>query len=274
MYIALEVSNTIGCTDTILKTFEVADLPQFSITGNTYLCAGNSGSPLSITGFPSWSVQWSPARYFDSPNSYITIIRPDSSTYITATATNGNGCSVSQSLMVTVLEAPDLSWSPNDTTIIIGDTVQLHIRSDIENSAYVWSPDYQISCTTCNDPYARPFESTVYRVDVTDECGTSTVEIFVEVIADHYLELPNAFTPNGDSQNDVFMFESGNIREAEFSIFNRWGNLVYSSNSLTEGWNGYFQGKLQNTDTYTYYIRAVTVHGFEFEKKGTFLLLR
>jgi len=70
------------------------------------------------------------------------------------------------------------------------------------------------------------------------------------------------------------MFESKDINQVDFKIFNRWGNLVFSSTSLTEGWDGYYSGKLQSTDTYTYHIHAITNSGFEFDKKGTFLLIR
>ncbi len=273
--ISLEISNAIGCHDTLNKTYNVVDLPQFSITGETKICKENNSTPLTIAGSPLLSVQWYPPEIFSSPIAYSTIASPDTSTYITAIASDINECSSSQSVLLTVIESPNLSLSPqNDTSIIIGETIQLIVWSDIDGSTYSWSPGYQISCTSCNDPFVRPFESTNYTVEITDECRTSSVDIFVEVIINHYLEFPTAFTPNGDNENDIFMFESKDIDQVEFKIFNRWGNLVFSSTSLTEGWDGYYSGKLQNTDTYTYYIRAITETGFEFDKKGTFLLIR
>ena len=94
------------------------------------------------------------------------------------------------------------------------------------------------------------------------------------MVVDFYLELPKAFTPNGDGENDLYLIEADHVAEVDFKIFNRWGNLVFSTQDLSEGWDGRHNGKLQNPDTYSYYISAVSNHGYKFEKKGTFLLLR
>jgi gliding motility-associated-like protein len=96
----------------------------------------------------------------------------------------------------------------------------------------------------------------------------------VEVIKDFYLEAPSAFTPNGDLKNDIFIFESKNIRNFDLKIFNRWGKIVFSTNDISRGWDGNVNGHLQNIDTYKYLVKAETIHGYKFEKSGEFLLLK
>ena len=62
---------------------------------------------------------------------------------------------------------------------------------------------------------------------------------------------PNAFTPNGDNKNDEFKPHIiGTVEYYDFSIANRWGQIVYHSNDFTKGWNGRYIGEKQNTNTF------------------------
>ena len=71
------------------------------------------------------------------------------------------------------------------------------------------------------------------------------------------------------------MLETRNIAEIqEFKIYNRWGTLVFSTTNPEHGWDGTVHGKPQNADTYAYFIRAVSEHGYKVEKKGNVLLVR
>ncbi len=96
----------------------------------------------------------------------------------------------------------------------------------------------------------------------------------IDVVRDFYLEAPSAFTPNGDSNNDLFRFEAKNILEFDLKIFNRWGEIVFSTSDVSQGWDGNVNGHAQNIDTYKYTVKARSIHGYEFEKSGEFLLLR
>jgi len=96
----------------------------------------------------------------------------------------------------------------------------------------------------------------------------------IEVISDFYLEAPSAFTPNGDSNNDLFKFEGKNIASFNLRIFNRWGEIVFSTDDISLGWDGSVNGRPQNIDTYKYAVEAKTIHGYKFIKGGEFMLLR
>jgi gliding motility-associated-like protein len=96
----------------------------------------------------------------------------------------------------------------------------------------------------------------------------------IEVIRDFYLKAPSAFTPNGDSNNDLFRFEAKNIQEFNLKIFNRWGEIVFSSGDVSQGWDGNVNGHPQHIDTYKYTVKAKSIYGYEFEKRGEFLLIR
>ena len=86
--------------------------------------------------------------------------------------------------------------------------------------------------------------------------------------------MPNAFTPNGDSHNDVFRIPPDtylNLRE--FSIFNRWGNKIFTTTDITKGWDGYTNGLPCENGTYVYIITGTNDSG-EISLKGTVILVR
>lgn len=271
----LVVTDFAQCTDTIVKPFAIRTLPDFDISGDTQICIGNAAS-VSIPGFQtSWNIQWEPQEIFTNSTTANTEARPDTTTVINATVSNEFGCSATHFLLINVKDSYTLTRSPSgDTSIYIGESLQLLADANDESVTYSWTPQNNISCTNCPNPVVNPLENTTYILTTTDGCAIITAEFFIEVIVDYYLELPNAFSPNDDGENDIFKYEADNIAEVEFKIFNRWGNLVFSSNNINEGWDGRQNGKLQNIDTYTYFVKAKTLHGFEIEKKGTFLLIK
>ena len=185
------------------------------------------------------------------------------------------GCSTTKQKEIRVNEPFDLKRIPlGDTTVYLGDKVQLNLITSAGNVTYSWKPAYNISCESCSDPWVSPGHTTIYTVEARNGCFDLTENFNVEVLADFYLEAPKAFTPNGDSNNDIFLFEQKNISSFNLKIFNRWGEIVYSTNDIQKGWDGYVNGHLQNVDTYEYIVKATTVHGFQFEKRGEFLLLK
>lgn len=272
--ITLEIVNSIGCTDTTSQSIEVIPLPAFEISGDTLICPG-AEAQLHVDAQPGWNISWQPVLYVNNSNSFSPLAHPPVNSEFVATVTDENSCANTDNIWVHIEEEPNIERIPvSDTSIMIGESIQLFIQSDKENTNYSWSPSYSISCNSCQDPVVRPDKDITYTAVVQDNCYEFSFDFNIEVIINFYLELPKAFTPNGDGENDIFLIEADHVSEVDFKIFNRWGNLVYTSQDLSQGWNGRYNGKLQNPDTYTYYIRAVTDHGYEFERKGTFLLLR
>ena len=88
--------------------------------------------------------------------------------------------------------------------------------------------------------------------------------------------VPNAFTPNGDGQNDYFRLIAPGIQRVEvFRVYNRWGQLVYDSPATHSfGWDGLFNGKPVASDTYVWMVKAIDYTGRTHFKKGTVTLVR
>ena len=87
-------------------------------------------------------------------------------------------------------------------------------------------------------------------------------------------DVPNAFSPNGDGVNDVIRVRGYGISKMTWNIFNRWGQLVFRSNSLDNAWDGRFKGALQPQDVYAYTLDITFSNNTVYRKKGDITLLR
>jgi gliding motility-associated-like protein len=274
--VKLIVKDFYGCYDSISKIAATIQLPSFQISGDTSICKGTGSSKLFIQSDQTWRIHWIPASGLSDTTSFSPVASPEASTQYTAIVSDTNGCSNSNSITIFVKQPSSITSIPGrDTSINIGEKIQLKVFTGDNNTDYQWSPYYNISCGNCSDPFVYPEKDFTYKVIIKDECYETIKEFKIYVIINFFLEAPKAFRPNSDiTANKVFKFESDNIKSFDLKIFNRWGNLIFTSNSPDKGWDGTYNGKLQNIDTYTYFLKAETGSGYKFERKGAFLLLK
>jgi gliding motility-associated-like protein len=139
--------------------------------------------------------------------------------------------------------------------------------------------------TGLNDPdIANPIallssavDSVRYLVKATDTkgCyGTDDIVVYVYKTAPEIF-VPSAFTPNGDGKNDVIRPVTVGITQLEyFRIYNRWGQLLYSTGEVGQGWDGTLNGTRQPSGTYVYMARGTDYRGNAVSRKGTVVLIR
>lgn len=118
----------------------------------------------------------------------------------------------------------------------------------------------------------------IYSLTVSSApLGCSNTES-VEIIKDCYIDIPNAFTPNGDGENDYFFprqLLSKNITRFRMQIFNRWGKVLFETNNIHgRGWDGNFNGKKQPEGVYIYIIEAEINSSKDEIYEGNVTLLR
>ena len=87
------------------------------------------------------------------------------------------------------------------------------------------------------------------------------------------VDVPNAFSPNGDGTNDVIYVQGFAISKMTWRIFNRWGQLIFTSSNINNGWDGRFKGELQPQDVYAYTLSIEFTDGTKLNKKGDITLL-
>lgn len=180
----------------------------------------------------------------------------------------------SNAIDMTVYDVPRIQLTPD--TIIAAHT-QIILDPVVTGPAdyHQWSPATDLDDPTLLQPTASPVTTIVYQLFVSSDKGcTATARERVEVFYD--LFMPNAFTPNGDGRNDLYRippFITVTIRH--FSIFDRWGKQVFSTNNSTEGWDGRFAGHPQPADTYVWYVEYTNpILKKTMMKKGTVELVR
>ncbi len=103
---------------------------------------------------------------------------------------------------------------------------------------------------------------------------TDTFSLSVSVIIIPLLDVPNAFTPGKFGENGIVYVRGFGIEKMDWKIFNRWGEVVFKTNSKTQGWDGFYKGKLQPIDVYTYTLSAEFVDGQKVQRTGDISLLR
>ena len=115
-----------------------------------------------------------------------------------------------------------------------------------------------------------------YKVTLTTIGGCTATDSVLMLTAFAPLTMPNAFTPNGDIQNDVFkaVTTPEKIRSYTLYIYDRWGKQVYFTNDVTQGWDGTIDGAAAPVGTYVYYVKYSNTSGVVREKRGMVVLVR
>ncbi len=144
---------------------------------------------------------------------------------------------------------------------------------------YLWTPGNSLNNDTISHPIATPLETTIYRVDVKDKFGcvnsdTVMVRVKNRQCGEPYIFIPNAFSPNGDGNNDVLYVRGEDIKEMHLSIFDRWGELVFESRHPSMGWDGTFNGRAVTPAVFVYYLKVTCINDEVFEKQGNITLVR
>jgi gliding motility-associated-like protein len=168
----------------------------------------------------------------------------------------------------------------NDTAVVIGEPLQFNASSnDTATDVFLWTPPTDLNNANISNPvgiYGSNIDTITYLVTATDPFGCyGAAKISVSVfktLPDIFV--PNAFTP-GKNINSVFKPILVGISSLKyFRVYNRWGELVYSTSRNEEGWDGTINGKPQDTGTFVWMVQGVDYTGKIITKKGTVVLIR
>jgi len=157
-------------------------------------------------------------------------------------------------------------------TIFTGQHATLHTNG---NGTVMWAADPSLSCRYCNDPVASPTATTVYQVTNISAEGCQVTDQFkLVVLDDAEVFIPNAFTPNGDGLNDYFGPLGKVPDDYSMMIFNRYGDVVFKSSSMSSRWNGLYRGAVQQSGVFVYVINYTDIQHKTKQQKGSFILIR
>lgn len=265
----LTIADAAGCTATDEVLVTVLPLPDAAAAPDTVVCPG---SVITLQASGGILYQWSPETGLDNPSSPNPLLTVDAAGTYTVLVTDANGCQQSAETVIEVEPFPLVEAGP-DTLVFFGESVTLNGSG---TGSLEWLPPAGLSDPSVPNPLASPANSTWYFLIATSAIGCQSLDsVLISVIFDPIVEFPNAFSPNGDGLNDVFqVIVRGPVQVDAYQIFNRWGELVFSSNSILEGWDGRYRGQEQELGAYVFHFSGRDPDGLSIERHGSFQLVR
>ncbi|HZV70446.1 MAG TPA: gliding motility-associated C-terminal domain-containing protein [Saprospiraceae bacterium] len=200
------------------------------------------------------------------------------------TVLDANECEAKEIVLINVPLHIDVSLG-DDRYIGNGDTAIINAIVNVPFDSLVsiiWSGLSNPNCPACLTQPVVPIITSTYTVSVTSVDGCSdedTMTLFLDKNIDVYV--PNIFSPNGDNVNDKLLISGGNdVKEiSSLSVFDRWGNLVYTAdhfppNDVNYAWDGTWNGRVLNSGVFAYKLIVALKDGTQVIKVGDVTLLR
>lgn len=231
---------------------------------------------LSATNNASYTYSWTPTTGLISPGSSSTLASPATTTVYTITVTDTNTCVLSKTATATVYN--QMFFTTDTACVIVGEYI--NIGQDFGDAyTYDWTSGdtKNMSCTDCSVASLQVLEDGLYKLVITDtlNCYPSTKEYDICAKKVYSVDVPSAFTPDGDGINDLAFVKGWGINKLlVFRIFNRWGEIVFESTDIHQGWDGTYKGQPQNLESYVYYAEVEYYDGQKESKTGSITIIR
>lgn len=267
--VTLIVKTENGCVDTLMRPVNIAKSPDAGITPDTTVCYRE---PVQLYADGGLFYDWEPQKWLDNPKIATPVARPKQT--ITYTVTVADSCYYDQAFVTIYINPLPNIWIMPDTSMFVGDSV--FVTSGGSGITYSWNPAQGLQYPLSNETWASPEQTTTYTlttVDINNCRNSEELTLYVRPIC-HKLYIPSAFTPNNDGNNDKFyVVDYGQNNVISFKILNRYGNVVFATNSIENGWDGTYRGRDQETGTYAYLV-LVECDGQTRLYSGNLTLLR
>ena len=260
-------SNGIGpliCSNS--QTVLVTVIPQTTVIASVShpICVGES-EYIYAEGGDTYS--WLPTLGVSNPSAFSTLVKPTTTTIYTVTASHGGLCPGTATLEIIVHPLPYV-YAGADTTINMDETYVLQGMGNVP-VGFLSPNSFPLICNYCSAVEVSPKETTCYTLKGESEFGCVAYdEVCINVTKDWNVYIPNAFSPNGDSDNDVFIPVGYGLSEIKLYIFDRWGVQIFKSHDDVVGWNGDYKEDPCKQDVYVYKAEIKTMSGLKFFRTG------
>ena len=267
------VGNIGKCQSQDQITIKTAPTPIADAGKDTIICFGDPAL-LHATGGSIYT--WTPTQYLTASNiANPKVIGLPSATQFKVVVSDTLGCiKTSIDSVIVSVDAIFQAYAGRDTSVVINEPVALNGTGGV---TYLWQPATWLSNPTIANPIATPKENITYQLTAISKGGCKAmdeIQINVYKIAPGFY-VPSGFTPNNDGNNDVIRPILMGMRSLKlFRIYNRWGQLLFTTSEKGKGWDGTFKGSQQDPGTFVWMAEGVTYLGENLKKQGTVVLLR
>ena len=254
------VSNTVGCSPVTVN------FSNTSTENAEFLWDFGNGIVDSVTTNPSMT-------FVDTGTFIVTLVVKD-------TVCNLNDTTIQIITVFPSINNITVDASASTDTIFLGQSATLFATPPVGPISFSWFPTENVESPDEATTLVTPTTTTEYTVTINQgsSCGEDSAKVRIVVIealcAEPDIFIPNAFTPNGDANNEVVSVKGNFIESLTFRIFNRYGQLVFESTDQSLGWDGTFEGKAVDPGVFVYYLEALCVNDEKFFKKGNITVIR
>jgi gliding motility-associated-like protein len=270
----LTATSSAGCiSNSFVSGFTVEPKPKISIEVND----GCKNIPLSFTAQETSNLtvkNW----HWDFGNNNFSDQKTAQNTYssegnynvkLTAEAENGCSALLSKNVFINAAHAN----AGKDTLVAMNSPFQLHGSG---GSSFSWLPATGLNDPFISNPTGKLSDDLEYLLTVkTVEGCVDTASVKVTIFKGSAVYVPTAFTPNNDGLNDILKPYYVAIKSLSyFTIFNRWGQKVFSTNDLNKGWDGFSKNSEIIAGSYVWVLKAVDAIGKVYNLKGSFVLIK
>lgn len=272
-----QVQSRIGsCVATENITIRTVPYPVANAGVDTVICYN---TPAQLNGSHNGSsFSWSPTASLINPNTLSPTAFPARTQEYVLASFDNLGCPKPgfDTVLVTVL--PDIvPFAGNDTLVVVGQPVQFNATG---GTSYEWIPATALDNPNIQNPigiYGPETDSITYTVRVFNDAGCYD-SAFIKVTVFKTVPsvfVPTAFSPNGDGLNDELRPVAVGIQRINYlRIYNRWGQMVFSTTTNGAGWDGRISGTPQGSNVFVWMLSAVDYLGNTITDKGTVTLVR
>jgi gliding motility-associated-like protein len=290
-----EAVNASGCTSlsrtpVTININAIPGSPTISAAGIS-VCPGLT-TTLTATASAGATISWfasaSGGTALATGGSFTTPVLNANATYY-AEAVNAAGCSSPTRTAVTVnvlqaLAAPLVSVGLTTGTSVVFNWASVPgatgYQVSVDNGITFNAPSTGITGLSHEVDNLQPGKivTIIVRATGVSACQLGSNSLAVTATTNNPMGnnifVPNAFTPNGDGNNDVVYVYSTMIKSINFYVYDQWGEMLFKSTSQSVGWDGTYKGTREPVGTYVYYLDAIMNDGTKANKKGTITLLR
>jgi gliding motility-associated-like protein len=285
----IQATNSSGCTEIKPVSVSILPLPSGRINGGGAICEGSSQNMvINLSGVAPFTITYSngTTNYTISginANSYILTVSPAiTTTYTIVSVKDANCTNTGNNSTATITVNPNVAGIRYpDITAGVNTPTPVDARDFGNSYVYDWSPGIGLLSYSTRSTTFYYDQTVEYFIRISNGSGcdiVDTVKIIVENRSNDPksgIWVPNAWSPNSSGKNDVLRPLCLNITQIKFfRIFNRWGQLMFETSRIGEGWNGIWNGKPQVNDVYTWTLEAYGIDGIRYFKSGNSILLR
>ncbi|HLG33471.1 MAG TPA: PKD domain-containing protein [Bacteroidia bacterium] len=279
--VMLQVINTVtGCDSTVTLPVNVEGLTAPVIQPST----ASGCQPLTVffsgnTPAAGQTYAWTfgDALYSSSSNPTHVYNTPGTLT-VTVITHNSTGCADTATAVINVYESPDASFTHNflgQTYFVDESTLNLN-NTTTGGSSYLWTFGTGDTANAFEPPYTyhTPGNYVIRLIAFNSTGCTDAAQYPLDVRVRESFFVPNAFTPNGNDVNDYFSIPEENLLSLKIKIFNRWGEIIYTSEDKNFKWDGTYNGSPAQQGIYGYLLTTKNTNGNESTQKGTITLVK